>query len=157
MSKQHHYQTLLEWTGNKGKGTLNYRAYDRNHLIKVEGKPDLLGSSDPSFRGDTSRYNPEELLVASLSGCHMLWFLHLCSVNKIIVMDYKDEAKGIMEENKDGSGFFKSVTLYPKVIITEASMIETAQSLHHQANKMCFIANSVNFEVLHEPSCQVQQ
>ena len=155
MAKQHHYQTNLEWTGNKGKGTLNYRSYDRNHTIKVAGKPDLLGSSDPSFRGDPTCYNPEELLVASLSSCHMLWFLHLCSEAGIIVVDYQDKASGTMQERKDGSGIFESVTLYPRVTITEESKMELAQSLHQQAHRMCFIANSCNFPVKHEPSCQI--
>lgn len=149
--KEHHYNIHLKWTGNEGKGTKNYRAYSRNHLIMVDGKSaEILGSSDPSFRGDASRYNPEDLFVSSLSACHMLWFLHLCAVNKIVVVDYVDEASGIMVEEEDGSGKFKSVTLYPSVTVTEESMIEKANSLHHEANKMCFIANSCNFPVHHE-------
>lgn len=149
--KEHHYNINLKWTGNEGKGTKNYRAYSRNHLIMVDGKSaEILGSSDPSFRGDASRYNPEDLFVSSLSACHMLWFLHLCAVNKVVVVDYVDEAIGIMVEEEDGSGKFKSVTLRPSVTVMEESMIEKANSLHHKANKMCFIANSCNFPIYHE-------
>lgn len=152
--KEHQYQTSLKWTGNLGKGTANYRNYSRDHTISIANKMDILGSSDPAFRGDNTRHNPEEMLVASLSACHMLWFLHLCSVAGIVVVDYTDEAIGIMEETSDGSGRFKEVTLQPKVIITEASRIEEANKLHHQANKMCFIANSCNFPIKHVPACE---
>ena len=153
--KQHHYSTSLTWTGNKGEGTSSYKAYERDHIIQVAGKPDIPGSSDPSFLGSRSRYNPEEMLVASLSACHMLWYLHLCSVNKIVVTSYQDQAKGIMIEQPDGSGYFKEVTLYPVVTITDGSRTDQALHLHHEANKMCFIANSCNFSIRHEPQCHV--
>jgi organic hydroperoxide reductase OsmC/OhrA len=146
---EHHYQAIITWTGNQGKGTAEYRGYKRDHSIDIDGKPTIPASSDPSFRGDKTRYNPEELLVASLSSCHMLWYLHLCSVAGVIVVDYTDTAKGIMVETTSGSGYFKEVTLYPKVIVSDESMIEKANALHHEANKMCFIANSVNFPVNH--------
>lgn len=157
MAKEHTYKTLLNWTGNKGQGTANYRAYDRNHVISIAGKDDIKGSSDPSFLGDPTRYNPEELLVASLSSCHMLWYLHLCATNQIVVVDYQDKATGIMQENADGSGQFAEVTLKPEVTITEPEKIELANSLHHQANQMCFIARSCNFPVRHQPSCKVAE
>jgi organic hydroperoxide reductase OsmC/OhrA len=151
MEKEHLYITSLTWTGNKGEGTANYKAYDRDHVLEVKGKPPIPGSSDPSFRGSQERYNPEELLVSSISSCHMLWYLHLCAVNNIVVTDYRDEAKGLMIEKADGSGYFKEVTLYPVVTITESSRIDRARELHHEANKMCFIANSCNFPIRHEP------
>lgn len=157
MSKTHQYQTTLNWTGNKGKSTLNYKAYERSYAIQIEGKPVLEGSSDPSFRGDRNKYNPEELLVASLSACHMLWYLHLCSVSGILVESYSDHASGIMEESNDGSGFFKEVTLKPVVIISKIENKELASSLHHKANKMCFIANSMNFPVLHEVEIKIKR
>lgn len=151
--KHHHYQTTLQWTGNQGTGTSNYKAYNRNHEFSVmEKMHKILGSSDPSFLGDPKRYNPEELLVASLSACHMLWFLHLCAVNKIVVTEYIDEATGTMEELKNGSGKFTEVTLHPKVKVTNENMIQKANELHHEANKMCFIANSCNFPVHHQPN-----
>ena len=152
----HHYKATTTWVGNRGQGTANYRAYDRNHDISIEGRPDLLCSSDPAFRGDTSRHNPEGLLVASLSGCHMLWYLHLCADNKIVVTEYTDEATGTMEENKDGSGQFVEVTLNPRVMVADESMIEKANSLHYQANQMCFIARSVKFPVHHKPTAFVK-
>lgn len=149
--KKHQYKLTIEWTGNKGSGTFDYRSYSRNHKILIPGKPnDLLGSSDPNFRGDPSRYNPEELFLSSVSACHMLWYLHLCSDNDIIVHEYADHAEGTMEESSDGSGRFKAITLHPHVIVTEQRMIEKATALHHNANKMCFIANSLNIEVDHE-------
>ncbi|MFY0592338.1 OsmC family protein [Roseivirga sp.] len=150
--KDHHYQIALEWTGNLGTGTKDYLSYSRDHSIKMDHKPnDILGSSDPSFRGDKSRYNPEELFLSSISACHMLWYLHLCAVNHINVLSYQDNASGTMEENKSGSGKFKEVTLYPKVLIETPSHIEKAISLHSEAHKMCFIANSCNFPIGHQP------
>lgn len=154
--KEHYYKATITWVGNQGTGTSNYRAYLRDHDISVEGKPVIPASSDPSFRGDPSRYNPEELLVSSLSGCHMLWYLHLCSVNGIIVVDYKDEATGTMEETADGSGHFREVILHPTVTVTGAAMVAKANSLHQEASKLCFIANSCNFPIYHRPACIVQ-
>ncbi len=155
--KKHTYLVNIEWIGNQGDGTIDYTSYNRNHTISVEGKyNDILGSSDPSFLGDRSKYNPEELFLSSLSACHMLWYLHLCSVHKIVVTDYKDNASGIMEESKDGSGKFAEVTLHPTVVIENEKQIEKANELHVQANKMCFIANSCNFKIGHKPQTMVR-
>lgn len=154
--KKHNYKTKIEWTGNEGNGTQNYKSYNRNHTITAEGKYEgINGSSDPSFSGDKTRYNPEELFLSSISACHMLWYLHLCSAHKIIVTSYVDQATGVMEETKDGSGRFTEVILNPKVKITDASMISKANELHREANKMCFIANSCNFEIKHTPDTTV--
>lgn len=152
----HHYAMTTRWTGNTGKGTASYQAYERSHVIQADGKPEIPGSSDPAFRGDKTRYNPEEMLVASLSSCHMLWYLHLCSAAGIVVMDYVDNAIGTMVETADGGGYFSEVTLHPQVTITDAALIEKANELHHKANELCFIANSVKFPVHHEPGCKVQ-
>jgi len=150
--KTHNYEVKIEWTGNEGKGTLNYKSYNRNHEIIGNGKYDgIKGSSDPSFLGDKTRYNPEDLFLSSLSACHMLFYLHLCAVNKIIVTEYLDNATGIMEESKSGSGKFTKVTLHPKVTITDKNMIEKANELHKKANELCFIANSCNFKIDHKP------
>lgn len=140
-----------KWTGNRGEGTSAYRAYDRNHDISIDGKQVIAGSSDPAFRGDKTKHNPEELLVAALSACHMLSYLHVCVNNGVIVVDYVDEATGVMLENSDGSGQFTGVTLNPKVTVADSSMIEKANALHHEANQLCFIARSVNFPVHHLP------
>lgn len=149
--KTHEYSLNLLWTGNSGLGTSNYRTYERSHTISIPGKPLIEGSSDPAFRGDTSKYNPEELLVASLSSCHMLWYLHLCANSGIVVTSYSDNASGMMTERANGSGKFTEVTLRPKVQITDILRIEEAKNLHKKANELCFIANSVNFPVRHEP------
>src|ERR1700744_235759 len=151
MEKQHHYSTRLDWTGNRGEGTANYTAYDRDHVLGAGIKPEIPGSSDPSFRGDPQRYNPEELLVASLSACHMLWYLHLCAVNGVVVVDYHDEAAGTMEETGDGGGRFTAVVLRPVVTVSEAAMGDKAMELHQQAHTYCYIARSCNFPVTHEP------
>ena len=151
MAKHHHYQSTVRWTGNLGTGTSAYRAYSRDHEIVANGKPTIPASSDADFNGDTSRYNPEELLVASLSACHMLWYLHLCAVNKVVVLDYEDRAGGIMEETDDGGGRFLEVTLRQSITVTAESDLETAKRLHHDAHEKCFIANSVNFPVGCEP------
>ena len=155
MSHLHQYKTTVQWTGNTGSGTSDYKAYSRNHIVSVLNKNDILCSSDPTFRGDNTRYNPEELLVASVSSCHMLWYLHLCSVNNIVVVDYADIAEGTMKENKDGSGDFTEIILNPVVTIADHSLKEKAIALHHEANKLCFIARSVKFPVNHQPTIKV--
>jgi organic hydroperoxide reductase OsmC/OhrA len=152
--KNHHYKVDIKWTGNSGMGTSNYTAYERSHTISTNEKDCIYGSSDPSFRGDKTKYNPEELFIASLSGCHMLWFLHLCSDANIIVIDYADTATGTMQETKDGGGRFTEVTLHPNVVVSDASMIDKANELHHEANKLCYIANSCNFPIHHKPNCK---
>jgi len=145
--KKHTYLCDVEWTGNDGEGTKTYKSYRRDHVITSEGKPPIPASSDPSFSGDKERYNPEELLVAALSSCHMLWYLHLCAVIKIIVLEYRDRAEGMMRENPDGSGEFVHVVLKPQVRIEEGGDLEKAADLHHKAHSLCFIARSVNFSV----------
>ena len=156
MKNLHHYQLQLTWTGNIGEGTTGYSTYERSHTLSIPGKPDILGSSDPVFRGDASRYNPEELLLAALSSCHMLWYLHLCAENGIVVTAYTDHPTGTMQEADNGSGRFTEVTLRPKVTIKDPKKLEKAKSLHKSANQHCFIANSVNFAVHHEPICEAE-
>lgn len=155
-SKQHTYRASIEWTGNLGQGTTRYDAYSRAHRIVVDGKPEIPGSSDPAFRGDPSRYNPEEMLVVSLSACHLLWYLHLCAQAGVVVTDYVDQAQGLMEETPDGGGRFVDVTLFPTVTVTDQSMQAEALRLHGAAHKKCFIANSVNFPVRHQPTILVK-
>ncbi len=149
-AREHRYLTALEWTGNTGTGTATHTGYQRAHEIRMEGKPPIPGSSDPSFRGDPARHNPEELLVASLSACHMLWYLHLCSDHGIVVSAYVDHAEGIMVENADGSGQFTRVVLRPEVTVSRGDL-DVARELHHEVPAKCFIARSMNFSVLHEP------
>jgi organic hydroperoxide reductase OsmC/OhrA len=155
MPKLHSYKATITWTGNTGHGTQSYQCYERSHTISIHNKPDILASSDPALMGDPSKHNPEELLLASLSGCHMLWYLHLCSANGITVVEYKDEASGTMQENEATGGHFTEVILRPDVTITDEAQIERANELHKEANRMCFIANSCNFPVRHEPVCKV--
>lgn len=155
MNKQHHYKTTIKWTGNKGSGTIGYQNYERSHTIDITGKQTIFGSSDPAFRGDNTKHNPEELLVSSLSACHMMWYLHLCSNEGVIVTDYIDQATGIMEETKNGGGQFQEVILNPIITVTELSMVEKAIGLHQKANELCFIANSVKFPVKHNPTIKI--
>lgn len=155
--KAHHYKVNITWTGNRGKGTSSYTAYDRNHVIATPGKPQIPGSSDPSFRGDPGQYNPEELLVASLSSCHMLWYLHLCAAAGVIVVEYVDDAAGTMEETADGGGHFTEVTLFPVITLASEEMIEKADALHEKANALCFIASSCNFPVHHKPIYKIAE
>lgn len=152
MTREHHYRITTTWTGNLGTGTSDYRAYSRDHEIMITGKSaPLPGSSDAAFRGDPARYTPEELLVASLSACHMLWFLHLCADAGIVVTEYEDAAGGVMVEHADGSGEFTRVVLWPRAVITDSTRIADAMALHARAHELCFIARSVNFPVQHEP------
>ncbi len=157
MNKQHTYEAGVVWTGNLGNGSSTYRGYTRDYDIACEGKPVIKGSADPGYLGDAARHNPEDMLLASLSACHMLWYLHLCTVNKVVVTAYEDQAEGVMELNPDGSGQFGRVTLRPRVTITAESDAETAERLHEKANAMCFIARSVNFAVDHEPETVIAQ
>ncbi len=153
--KDHAYTVTITWTGDKGSGTSAYRAYARQHEITALGKPAISASSDPAFRGDPARYNPEELLVASLSACHMLWYLHLCSVNGVVVTAYEDCADGFMHEQPGGEGKFTEVVLQPEIVLAPGSDVERAHALHEEANAKCFIANSVNFPVRHEPVIRI--
>lgn len=156
MEKQHHYNATIVWTGNSGTGTDNYKSYERSHKIIIENKSDILCSSDPAFRGDKTKHNPEELLVSAVSSCHMLWYLHLCSEAGVVVVDYTDSATGIMDEGSNGSGRFTKVTLNPVVTVTENAMVDKANELHKKANELCFIANSVNFPVTHHPTAKTK-
>ena len=149
-SREHRYTTHLQWTGNRGTGTSGYRDYDRSHTIELAGKPPILGSSDAAFRGDPARHNPEDLLVASLSACHMLAYLHLCADAGIAVTDYTDDAIGEMHEDNDGGGTFVQVVLRPRVALADASRAGEAERLHHEAHEKCFIASSVKFPVVVE-------
>ncbi len=152
---QHRYRVDVEWTGNLGGGTDSYRGYERSHDICVPGKPVLAGSSDAAFRGDASRHNPEDLLVAALSACHMLAYLHLAATAKVVVTGYTDTAEGMMETDADG-GRFVEVVLRPVVTISATSDAAKAAALHADAHHACFIASSVNFPVHCEPRIVVQ-
>ena len=149
------YRTTVRWTGNRGNGTVSYDAYGREYDVMCDGKPRIEGSADPSYLGDASRHNPEDLLVAALSACHMLWYLHLCAVSDVIVTEYVDDAEGAMNTNADGSGEFVRVVLRPRVTVAAESDAATAAALHDEAHKLCFIARSVNFPVEHVPETVV--
>ena len=145
--KIHHYTVTVTWTGNRGTGTSGYRDYARDHDIAAAGKPPIPGSSDPAFRGDPARWNPEEMLVASVSTCHQLWYLHLASEAGIRVVAYEDRPVGRMVEDPNGSGHFTGVTLRPIVTIAAGDDPTKAAALHQDAHEMCFVANSVKFEI----------
>lgn len=146
----HHYTLRVRWTGDRGTGTSGYRDYDRAVVAVADGKPELLGSADRSFHGDASRWNPEELLLAALSECHLLSYLHVCAAAGVVVTAYDDEPAGVMEQ-RGISGRFTSVLLRPRVVVRDAGMIEAATRLHRDAAEACFIAASVNFPVEHDP------
>ena len=154
--KQHSYPIRMTWTGNTGTGTADYRGYQRAHEYSAPGKPPIPGSSDPAFRGDPARYNPEELLVMSLSSCHMLWYLHLCAEAKVVVVGYDDQAVGTMVETADTGGHFTEVVLKPSVALAPGSDAALAESLHQRAHQLCYVANSVNFPVRCEPRTCIQ-
>ena len=151
MAKTHRYAPEVTWTGNTGTGTSGYAAFSRNVEIASAGKPTILGSADPAFRGDPARWNPEDMLVSSLSVCHMLWFLHLAAMAKVIVTDYVDHPEGFMEESKPGDALFTSVVLHPKVTTTAPVDPALMAKMHHDAHEKCFIGRSVNFPVTVEP------
>ncbi len=152
---EHRYALTAIWTGNRGNGTSGYRDYARDVTISVAGKPDLLASSDKPFRGDPARWNPEDMLLAALSECHLLSYLHACVRAGVVVISYRDEATGVMREDGAGGGAFTEVMLRPQVTVAEAGMIEAAERAHDQAHEWCFIANSVNFPVHHDATISV--
>jgi organic hydroperoxide reductase OsmC/OhrA len=151
----HRYALTVTWTGNSGHGTSTYRGYRRTHTVRAEGPPELLGSADRTFHGDRDRWNPEQLLLASLSQCHMLSYLHVCVDEGVVVTEYVDHATGSMRTEADGSGRFTEVVLHPEVTVADESMVEAATAAHHRANQLCFIANSVSFPVQHQPVVRV--
>ncbi len=151
MGRTHHYTVTTTWTGNRGSGTSGYRDYARDHESTADGRPPLLASADSAFRGDRTRWNPELLLVAALSECHMLSYLHVCAAAGVVVTGYRDAAEGAMAQEGDG-GRFTEVVLRPAVTVADAATAERAQALHTEAAALCFIASSVNFPVRHEPT-----
>tara|TARA_R110002049_G_scaffold125972_6_gene281628 strand:- start:4603 stop:5079 length:477 start_codon:yes stop_codon:yes gene_type:complete len=153
--RKHSYSAELKWTGNTGTGTSAYTEYDRTFVIEtgdLKVQP-ILGSADPAFRGDKKRYNPEEMLLHSVSSCHMLWYLHLCADNGVVVTSYSDAPTGEMtEDEKTGVGQFTKITLNPVIKVADETMVEKANKLHSKAHRMCFVANSLNFPVQLKPS-----
>lgn len=146
----HHYRLETVWTGNRGPGTTGYRDYDRSTRIEVTGKPAIEASADRPFRGDPTKWNPEDMLLAALSQCHLLSYLHACVTAGVVVTSYADEATGTMTQDGHGGGAFTEVVLHPRVVVADPSMIDAAIQAHAQAHDWCFIANSVNFPVRHE-------
>jgi organic hydroperoxide reductase OsmC/OhrA len=156
MSHEHHYQLTTVWNGNKGEGTKNVRSYDRSHTVTIKGKPELHLTTDNPSVGDKTKLNPEDLLVTAISSCHMLSYLYVCALEGIIIHDYSDNATGLMIEKDSGAGSFKEVTLNPVFTVDSQSMIQRAVELHHKAHEICYIANSVNFEIKCNPTCMVK-
>ena len=154
--KTHDYKARLIWDGNLGTGTTTYTGYGRKYRLQIDGKPELVGSADPMFRGDANVYNPEDLFVAALSSCHLLSYLALCARTKINVVAYEDHASGTLLLTPNGGGMFESVTLRPIVTVAAGSDEKRALELHEQAHDLCFIAASVKIPVLHEPQIVVE-
>jgi organic hydroperoxide reductase OsmC/OhrA len=156
VSKQHRYTVTVEWTGNRGEGTASYRSYDRDHEVSAEHTPSISGSSDPAFRGNPSRWNPEQLLVASAAQCHLLSYLHHAATNDVVVTDYVDHPTAVLTEDDAGGGRFTEIVLHPLVTVADAAMVETAQRLHHDANRTCFVASTLNLPVTHDAHIRVR-
>ncbi|MBE2246630.1 MAG: OsmC family protein [Candidatus Competibacteraceae bacterium] len=157
MHNEHYYTVEIQWTGNSGDGTHSYESYQRSHTISKSGAEDIHATADPAFRGDKQKFNPEELFIASLSGCHMLWYLHLCSDHGIVVNSYADAPVGIMIVKEDGSGKIEKVTLRPKVCIQLSEQKNLAVLLHQVSHQKCFIANSINCPIDIEPSIYTEE
>lgn len=151
MPRTHQHKVTVRWTGNLGSGTSGVRDYERSHDVLADGHPSIAGTSDPAFRGARDRWTPEQLLVAALAQCHMLWFLNLAALAGVIVTDYEDSPVGTMVEHQDGSGEFTEVILRPHVTVAHGSVTDVLAALHHRAHEKCFIARSVNFPVVHDP------
>lgn len=154
-SRQHEYEVHVEWTGNRGGGTSGYKAYNRDHVISAGTKRPIEGSADPAFLGNPARWNPEDLLVASVSACHKLWYLHLCVEAGVTVTAYVDVALGRMTEEASGGGYFTGIELRPIVTIARGGAPTVATALHDDAQRMCFIASSLNFPITCRPETRV--
>lgn len=153
---KHTYDLHVTWTGNRGEGTRDIRGYDRSHVVSADGPPDLEGTADPQFLGDPQKWNPEQLFVASLAQCHLLWYLGLCARAGVVVQEYVDSPVGTMVTAPDGSGRFTEVVLRPRVVVESEDQVDKALSLHAEAHRMCFVAQSVSCEVRHEPTAVVR-
>ena len=152
---EHRYALEVTWTGNTGTGTSGYRDYSRDVLARSAGMPDLLLSADRPFRGDPTRWNPEVLLLAALSECHLLSFLHIAVTHGVTVVAYEDTPTATMEQAGIGGRFTEAV-LRPVVTIADPAHVDLVPQLHHEASRACFIASSVNFPVRHEPTTLVR-
>jgi organic hydroperoxide reductase OsmC/OhrA len=150
MAKTHEFPTHISWTGNLGTGTSSYKAYERTWDMAIDGKATLHCSNDPILGGDPSKYNPEDMLIAALASCHMLWYLHLCSVAGVTVLAYEDDPIGIGESEPSGKGRFIEAVLRPKITITSESDPDKAVAIHDEIHNYCFIARSVNFPIRFE-------
>ena len=157
MTFKHTFKAKLNWNSRQNQEESSKRFYSKTHQIKIQGKPVLDVSAAKAFKGDPELYNPEDLLLSSLVSCHMMSYLYVCSQNGIEVLEYSDNAEATLEVNPDGSGRFIEAKLYPKVKISSSDKIELALELHQKANELCFIANSCNFPVLHEASCEANR
>ncbi len=157
MDNIHTYHVLTTWTGNGEAGNANIRKYDRSHTVKIGGKPDLHLTTDNAAVGDKNKLNPEDLLVAAISSCHMLSYLYVCALEGVVIHSYEDKATGKMIENAEGGGSFQDVTLNPVCTVADESMLQKAIDLHHKAHEVCYIANSVNFTVSCMPVCKLSQ
>ena len=156
MSKEHHYKLSAKWHGNKGTGTSSLKAYDRSHTVSINNKPDLYLTTDNPQVGDKTKLNPEDLLLTAVASCHMLSYLYVCAMEGIVVTDYIDNATGVMIEKKEGGGQFKEIILNPVVTVAEQATLAKSIELHHKAHEICYIANSVNFEVKNNPVSKVE-
>jgi organic hydroperoxide reductase OsmC/OhrA len=153
----HSYDIEVTWTGNTGTGTSSRRAYSRDHEVAAAGPASLLASADPAFRGDPDRWNPEQLYLASIAQCHMLWYLDLATRAGVIVTAYQDRPTGLMVEEAGGAGQFESVTLRPTVTITATSDPAAAQELHDRVGDYCFIARSIKTPIHHEVVVRIDE
>lgn len=152
MHTTHEYTSQIEWTGNRGGGTRTYGGYDRTWDVAIPGKPIIHCSNDPLLGGDSTRSNPEDLLLSALAACHMLWYLHYASEAGIVVQTYRDTPVGIGESSRSGAGRFIRAVLRPQILLGGASNLAQAEAIHGRIHAVCFIARSVNFPLAYEPS-----
>lgn len=153
----HKYASRIIWEGNLGAGTTDYPSYSRKYRVVLAGKPELIGSADPAFRGESDKHNPEDLFLTAIAACHMLFYLSLCARKGVNVVAYADDATGAMSIDGNGGGRFEEIILRPKVTIARAEDASEAARLHTQAHELCFIANSCAMPIRHVAAIEVQQ
>lgn len=155
MSYKHLFKAKLNWDSEEDLISSSGKKFTKNHSIFIEGKKLLHVSAAKAFKGDPQLYNPEDLLLSSIVSCHMMSYLYVCAQKGIDIVSYQDQAEATLEVLENGSGRFIEVRLFPQVIIRNKEQITEAVLLHQKANKLCFIANSCNFPIVHQASCQV--
>ncbi|WP_066220794.1 OsmC family protein [Formosa haliotis] len=152
MSSTFQFKIYNQWNSESAQDEKKAGGSLKTHQVFLEDGKHMEVSAAKPFKGDASKYNPEELLMAALSSCHFMSYKYVCDKAGILIKGYKDEVEGVLVLNADGSGAFTKITLKPTVILHDISQRDLAITLHDEASKLCFIANSCAFPIVYKPA-----